>query len=55
LVLAGHLPIIKIGSRSYLESNAALRLVSRRLGLYGADAEADYVTDMAADIVVEAR
>jgi hypothetical protein len=53
--LAGHLPIIKIGSRSYIESNAALRLVSRHLKLYGADPEADYTTDMAADIVVEAR
>jgi hypothetical protein len=44
-----------MGSRSYIESNAALRLVSRKLGLYGTDAEADYTTDMAADIVVEAR
>ncbi|WIA39660.1 hypothetical protein OEZ86_005729 [Tetradesmus obliquus] len=53
--ITGHLPIVRFGGRSYIESNAALRLASRRLGLYGTDAEADYCVDMAADIIVEAR
>lgn len=47
--------MVKFGDKCCVESISALRLVSKKLGLYGSDAEADYLQDMAADIAVEFR
>lgn len=53
--ITGHLPIVKLGGKSYIESVSILRMLARKLGQYGVDLETDYQQDMAADMTTEFR
>eukprot|EP00878_Enallax_costatus_P001912 GHUV01002074.1.p1 GENE.GHUV01002074.1~~GHUV01002074.1.p1 ORF type:complete len:233 (+),score=53.81 GHUV01002074.1:154-852(+) len=53
--ITGHLPVVTMNGKHYVESNSILRLLSRKLGQYGEDPEQDYVIDMIADILMDFR
>ena len=51
----GHLPIVKLGSRNLIECFSIMRMLSRKIGIYGSDIDRDYLVDMAADTTNDFR
>jgi glutathione S-transferase len=51
----GHLPVVKLGGRNLIECFSIMRMLSRKIGIYGSNIDRDYLIDMVADTTNDFR